>query len=149
MSYTGPKNTDLKFSQKEVQESRLEALEKIRTYLRASDIEGQFANRNGGYHSSEKFLLTWKGNHNLMASEFKLEKTDAAYKAMSGFVCIYGVANIFHESQLGGYGTFERGLLEVGLKLCANRAAQKEFFDEFVKPYNERLEKQKESSNEV
>ncbi|MCC3836255.1 hypothetical protein [Vibrio parahaemolyticus] len=134
---------------KEVAESRAKALEKIKHYLGAADIEGQFSNLDGNYYSSEKFLVTWSGNHQGIPAEFKIEKCDPAYQAMSGFCCIYGHAGLFHEKQIEGFGSFERALIVVGLKLCPTREAKIEFFNKYAVPYNEKIKASEAQAKEA
>lgn len=124
---------------KEVQQSRKAALEKIKLYLDTEDVEGQFTNIDGDYYSKDRFLVSWNGTYNLMLAEFSLNKCDSFYKAYSGHACTYTTQGLFHEHQFDGYPTIWRGLIEIGMKLCSNKKAKKEFFDKYVSRYNENL----------
>lgn len=126
----------------DIKSSRVAALQKIKKYLESDDIEGQFTGLSGNYHSPEKFLVTWQGNFNGMPAEYKIEKCDPAYKAISGYCCIYGHAGLFHEKQLEGFSSFERALIVVGLKLCSTREAKTEFFNKYAERYNDRIRTQ-------
>lgn len=137
-----------KISANEVSEARKLALGKIKVYLGADDIEGQFSHLNGRYHSPEKFLVTWIGNYRDMPVEYKIEKTDEVFKSMSGKVCVYGVANLFMEKEISSYSTFERCLLEIGLKLCPNRKEKAKFHADYAVPYNNRLNEAKKAKEE-
>lgn len=134
-----PLGSIMKAKSSDIAKSRQNALAQIRNFLSVDDVDGQFANRVGGYHSSDKFIVTWTGNYQGMAVEYKIEKTDAFYKRMSGNACVYGVANLFLEKQLGGYSSIERGLIEVGLKLCKGKKEKTDFFNEFAPKYNEKI----------
>ncbi|MDK9790067.1 hypothetical protein [Vibrio sp. D431a] len=131
-----------------VTSNRKAALEKIKEILRVGDVEAQFQHRCRDYHSSEKFIVTWVANWQGYAAEYKLSLTENMYRVMSGYECIYGVANLFNEHQFSGYQSVERGLLEVGLKLCANKSQKNDFFEEFAVPYNNRLKQKQESNND-
>lgn len=130
----------MKFKQSEVNASKAQALAQIKTFLEADDVDGQFATRNGGYYSSDKFLVTWLGNYKGIPSEFSIDICDSFYKQYSGYKAIYVTRSLLHEKQLGGYSSIERALLEVGLKLCGV-AEKKEFFDKYATKYNEKLKK--------
>lgn len=126
---------------KTVKESRLSALHKIISILDKGDIESQFANVSGNYYSKDKFIVTWNGNYNGMASEYKIEKCDEFYSMYSGAKAIYGVAGLFHEKQIKSYPSIEMALIDVGLKLCPNRKEMQLFFAKYAQPYNDKLKK--------
>lgn len=127
-----------------VKETRVAALKKIMTILDAGDIEAQFSKNDGGYHSKDKFIVTWNGNYQGMPAEYSLCKTDAFYAEYSGYKAVYQCAGLFHEKQFKGYPSIEFGLLTVGMVLCSNRAEKAAFFDKYAKPYNERVKAEKE-----
>lgn len=127
------------FKAEEVKESRAKALVQIVEILDKGDVDNQFKDRDGRYHSSNKFIVSWIGNWNGIPSEFSVDKNDAWYESFSGYGCVYAVRSLIHEKQLGGYKTIEQGLLVVGLKLCTTREKKIEFFEKYVKSYNERV----------
>lgn len=124
---------------KQVKESREKALEQIKFYLQAPDIEEQFENKK-----EDDKLVVWVGNVNGFPKEFTIECVDSFYGSMSGYKCITASRCLFSEKQLKGYRTYERALLETGLKLCSGRKQKKEFFDKYIIPYNGRLQKERE-----
>lgn len=133
-------------SNKVISDSRKQALRKIIEILDKGDIEGQFADRTGDYHSKDKFIVTWNGNWNGIPSEYKVEKCDAFYTAYSGYKAVYGTAGLFHEKMFKGYPSIEMALLDVGLKLCPNKKEMKMFWDKYVQPYIERVKKAKDGT---
>lgn len=122
----------------EIKKSKANALEKIKQFLDASDVDGQFADRDGNYYSKDKFIIQWNANYKGMLCEFTIDKTDTFYADFSGYKAIYAVRNLFLEKQLKGYSTIERALIDVGLKLCPPKE-QKAFFDKYAVPYNEKI----------
>jgi len=131
-----PPKKENQYSAKEIKESRAEALKTVEKYLQAENIEEQFNERGGDYHSRDKFLVSWKANLNGMRIEVSLDKTDGFF---TNAKCIEVKRNLFYEKQVKAYGSFERGLLEVGLKLCANKEEKRQFFEKYVTVYNERI----------
>ena len=73
-----------------------------------------------------------------MLCEYGIDKTDAVYEDLSGYKAIFCVRNFFLEKQLKGFGSIERALIEVGLKLCPQKE-KKDFFDTFAATYNLKL----------
>lgn len=134
------------YSKEKIEASKQEALEKIKTYLEAEDVDAQFSNITGAYHSSDKFLVVHIGNWNKIPSEFSIDKCDAFYTAYSGYKAIYSTRSLFHEKQLKGYTSIELALIDVGMKLCKNAGEQAEFFQKYAVKYNERIKKQKEGA---
>ncbi|CAH7396194.1 conserved hypothetical protein [Vibrio chagasii] len=128
-----------KIKSSDVRKSRLDALGKIKQLLDVPDIEGQFTDKNGSYHSSEKFIVSWLGNANGFGCEFQLEKCDDMYRTMSGYVCVHGYASLIQQKQISGYQSFELGLIQVGLKLCSGNKQKMDFFNRYAVPYNERV----------
>lgn len=133
----------MEFTAQEIRESKAKALSQILLYLEASDVDGQFTDRNGSYYSKDKFLVTWNANWKGIPSEFGLDKTDSFYGSYSGYKCIYATRSLLHEKQLGGYVTIERGLIEVGMKLCRTKEDKINFFKKYGAPYNEKLKQLK------
>lgn len=131
------------FTAKEIKQSKHVALEQIKKFLDAEDVDGQFKDRTGNYHSSEKFIVSWTANWKGIPSEFSIDKTDSFYGSCSGYKAIYATRSLVHEKQLGGYGSIERALIEVGLKLCG-KTDKKFFFEKYATRYNERIQKSKE-----
>ena len=130
-----------------IKESRQKALEKIIDILKKGNIDEQFNSRSGSYYSSDKFIVSWLGSWNRMEVEYSIDKVDSSYTAFSGYKAIYSRRNLFYEKQLEGFGSIERALISVGLKLCDNKGDKVAFFNEFAKPYNEKL-KSKIGENE-
>ena len=133
----------MEFTAKEIKESKKAAFEKIKQFLEAEDVDAQFADRTGEYHSSDKFIVTWNANWKGIPSEFAIDKCDSFYASFSGNKAIYATRSLFHEKQLGGYTSIERALIEVGLKLCS-KDEKKAFFDKYATKYNARLQKERE-----
>jgi len=132
-----PPKKENQYSAKELKESRAEALKTVEKYLSSDNIEEQFNGRGGEYHSKDKFLVSWKGNYNGFRVECSLDKTSD--NLFSRAKCIQAKRSLVMEKQVKAYGSFERGLIEVGLLLCPNREAKKEFFNRYVVKYNERI----------
>lgn len=132
---------DISYSPAEIKKSKQEALQKIKQYLDAEDVEAQFEKRSGDYYSSEKFIVSWKANHHGMPSEKSIDKCDSFYQSYSGAKAIYASRSLFHEKQLQAYSSIERALIDVGLKLCP-KAEKKSFFDKYATKYNNRLQVQ-------
>lgn len=129
----------MKYSAKQISESRKEALKKVVSILDKGNPDKFFSNNSGEYYSEDRFLLVFKGNYKGMPSEYRIDKTDPMYASMSGNKAIYASVGLFHENQLQGYRSIERAFIDVGLKLCKNRKQKKEFFDKYAIPYNEKL----------
>lgn len=135
----------MKVAPNKVKESKREALEKIKNFLDCEEVDAQFSDRSGSYHSSDKFIVSWTGNYNGMAHEFSIDKTDSFYASYSGYRAIYARRTLFSEKQIAGYTSIERALIEVGLKLC-QKSEKKEFFEKYGVRYNLRIQLQRESS---
>lgn len=133
----------MKFTAKEIKESKKAALENIKEFLEAEDVDSQFSDKTGAYHSSDKFIVTWNDNWKGIPSEFAIDKCDSFYASYSGYKAIYVTRSLFHEKQLGGYHSIERALIEVGIKLCG-KDEKKVFFDKYATKYNTRLQKERE-----
>jgi hypothetical protein len=134
-----PKTSEHCLPAKEIKKSRKEALEKIKQYLDNEDIEGQFDDRSGDYYNSEKFLVSWNCNHNGFPHEISIDKVDSLYRGMSGAKCIVARRSLVSEEQLTAYSSFERALIDQGLKLYAAREEKKQFFEKYAVKYNERI----------
>lgn len=135
----------MKFTAKEINESKKAAFEKIKQFLEAENVDQQFDSKNGEYYSSDKFIVTWNANWKGIPSEFSIDKCDSFYASFSGKKAIYATRSLFHEKQLGSYFSIERALIEVGLKLCSNDE-KNAFFEKYVVKYNLRLQKEKEQN---
>ena len=122
---------------KDVTKSRKEALQKIKEILDKGNPDEQFEAGEKGKH-----IVVWIGNWGGMWSEFRIDLTDSFYRHYSGYKVVHCAVGLFHEHQIEGYQTIERALIDVGLKLCKNKAQQKEFFEQYAKPYNEKLKTQ-------
>ncbi len=134
------------FTPKEIAASKAGALVKIREILDKEDIEAQFKDRSGDYHSAEKFIVSWSGNNIGIPSEFSICKTDSFYQGYSGFKAIYCVASLFHQKQLKGFSSIELALITIGMRLT-KKADRPEFFQKYAVKYNERIKKQQLCSN--
>lgn len=134
-----PKTKEHEISSKVIKESRNKALEQIKNYLDVDDIEGQFDSRDDDYYSLNKFIVSWNCNYNGFPHEISIDIVDSFYKAYSGAKCIVARRSLVSEKQLKAYGSFERALVEQGLKLCATQNEKKEFFDKYAVAYNNRL----------
>lgn len=138
----------MKINAKEVKKSKAEALEKIKTFLNAPDINGQFDGREGGYYSKDKFIVTWLANWKGIPSEFGIDKCDSFYSDYSGNAAIYVTRSLFHEKQLKGFPSIERALIDIGLMLCPTKD-KTAFFKKYAITYNERIkQKNKNIENE-
>lgn len=133
----------MEFTAKQIKESKKTALEKIKQFLEAEDVDTQFANRTGEYHSSDKFIVTWNDKWKGILCEFSIDKCDSFYSSFSGYKAIYVTRSLFHEKQLAGYHSIERALIEVGMKLCS-KDEKKAFFEKYATKYNARLQKERE-----
>ena len=134
-----PKNKEHELPAKKVKESREKALEQIKQYLNSEDIEGQFEDKNGDYYSSDKFIVSWSVNYQGFPHEMSIDKVDGFYTVYSGAKCIVVRRSLVSEKQLKAYGSFERALVDQGLKLCRNKEEKKQFFDKYAVAYNNRL----------
>src|SRR3990172_67786 len=132
-----------KFTAKEVKESKLKAFAKIKEYLDAENVDAQFDDRSGDYYAKDKFLVSWSANWNGIPAEYSIDKVDSFYGAMSGNKAIYATRSLLHEKQLGGYGSIERALIEVGMKLCP-KEEKRAFFEKYAGKYNQRLQRERE-----
>lgn len=133
----------MEFTAKQIKESKKAALEKIKQFLEAEDVDAQFADRTGAYHSSDKFIVTWNANWKGIPSEFSIDKCDSFYATYSGYKAIYATRSLFHKKPLGGYHSIERALIEAGMKLCG-KDENKAFFEKYATKYNARLQKERE-----
>ncbi len=133
----------MKFTAKQIKESKQKALEKI-TEILNNEIDGfideLFTQINGNYYSSDKFIISYIENYKGIPAEFSIDKTDAFYSAYSGYKAIYATRSLFHEKQIKGYSTIERALIDVGLKLCSKKEKEN-FFNKYAIRYNEKLKK--------
>jgi hypothetical protein len=127
------------YTAKQIKESRKKALEQIKTYLDAEDIEGQFDDRKGDYYSNDKFIISYLCNHNGFPHEISIDKTDSFYTSFSGAKCIKARRSLVSEKQLNAFRSFERALVEEGFKLCATKEKKKQFFEKYAVAYNNRL----------
>ncbi|MCO6366639.1 hypothetical protein [Roseivirga pacifica] len=140
----------MEYSEKEIKASRADALEKIKTFLEADDVDGQFQNMSGEYHSPEKFVVTWKGHWMGIASEFGIDLVDSFYTSYSGGVkCIYVTRSLFHEKEIKSFRSVERGLLEAGMTLCPNLDKKYDFFERYGLKYNEKIKAKKNDPQRV
>lgn len=139
-----PKTKEYEMSAKKVKESRQKALEQIKQYLDSEDIEGQFTNKSGNYYSSNKFIVSWNVNYKGFPHEVSIDKCESMYTGMTGAKCIVSRRSLVSEKQLKAYGSFERALVDQGLKLCSNREEKKQFFDKYAVAYNNRLKVKKQ-----
>lgn len=130
----------------EIKKSKADALDKIRAYLGADDVDGQFSGISGGYYSNDKFIVVWNGYWKGILAEFSINKCDSFYTAYSGYKATYSTQGLLHEKQLGGYSSIERALIDVGMKLCPTKEEKVEFFNKYATKYNDRLKKQRESN---
>lgn len=137
----------MEFKAKEVKESKRTALEKIKKFLDAENVDLQFSDVSGEYYSNEKFIITWNANYKGIPSEFGIDKCDSFYSSYSGYKAIYVTRGLFHEKQLKGFHSIERALLEVGMKLCS-KDEKKSFYEKYATKYNERLRIERESNTE-
>lgn len=137
----------MEFTTKQIKESKKAALEKIKQFLDAENVDTQFADRTGAYYSNDKFIVTWNASWNGVPSEFAIDKCDSFYTAYSGYKAIYVTRSLFHEKQLKGYHSIERALIDVGLKLC-NKKEKKAFFEKYAIKYNAKL-KEKQTWTQV
>jgi hypothetical protein len=133
----------MEFTAKEIKESKKVALQKIKQFLEAENVDAQFNDRSGDYYSSDKFIVTWNANYKGIPSEFAIDKCDSFYASFSGYKAIYATRSLFHEKQLRGYHSIERALIEVGMKLCS-KEEKKAFFEKYATKYNARLQKERE-----
>ena len=140
------KRPNIGFSSSVIKASRKKALSEIVTILDKGNVDDQFKDRNGNYHSAEKFIVIWSGNWNGIPSEFGLDLTDSFYASVVGPKCIYATRSLVHEKQLASYHNIEYGLLSIGIKLCSNRKKKKEFFEKYGAPYNARIKKKTKKS---
>lgn len=127
-----------------VKDSRQKALEQIKIYLDSEDIEGQFENKSGEYYSSDKFIVSWSTNYKGFPYQISIDKVESFYSNMSGAKCIVARRSVLSEKQLKAYGSFERALVEEGLKLCDNKVEKKEFFNKYAIAYNNRLKQKRD-----
>lgn len=133
----------MKFTAKQIKESRKAALEKIKQFLEAENVDEQFADKTGAYYSSDKFIVVWIGYWNGIPSEYSIYKCDGFYTEYSGYKFIYVINTLFQEKLLAGYTSIERALIEVGMKLCC-RDEKRAFFEKYATKYNARLQKERE-----
>lgn len=136
----------MKIKKSKINQSRVAALSKIKGILSLGDVEDQFSEVSGNYYSKDKFIVTWLGNWQGMPVEYSIDKVDAFYSAYSGGKAIYARRNLFYEKQLAAYSSIERALMEAGIKLCQSRKEKQAFFNQFAKPYNERIKAQLQRS---
>lgn len=142
-----PKTKENELSSKVIKESRKKALEQIKFFLDSEDIEGQFENKNGDYYSSNKFIVSWSCNYNGFPHEISIDMVDSFYTSYSGAKCIVARRSLVSEKQLKAYNSFERALVEQGLKLCATKNEKKEFFDKYAIAYNNKLKQRQNETN--
>lgn len=130
------KKSEHGYSAKQIKESRQKAFEKIKEYLDKDNVEEQFSNLSGDYHSKDKFILSYLTNFKGFPYELTIDKVDGFYQDYSGFKCIKARRSLVSETQLKGFHSFERALVEEGLKLAPSR---KEFFDKYAVAYNNKI----------
>ena len=132
-------NQDKKQEDPKTREAALAAIKKI---LDAGNVDEQFANRSGSYHSKDKFLVSWIGKYKTMPVEFSIDKTDYFYAAYSGYHATYNRRNLIYEKQIKGFASIEQALIIVGIKLCKNLEEKQQFFNKYAVPYNDRVKSQ-------
>lgn len=133
----------MKFTPKQIKESKLKALEKIKEILNHETdgfIDELFNERTGDYYSKDKFIISYNSNWKGIPSEFSIDKSVEFYKKISGYGAVYCTRSLFHEKQITGYATIERALIEVGLKLCS-KEEKEDFFKKYALRYNKKLKK--------
>lgn len=128
-----------RLADKQIKESRNQALNKIIELLSSENIESQFEGLSGDFYSKDKFIVTWLGHWNHIPAEYSLNKTDSFYKSYSGYAATYTTQGLFHHHQFAGYESVWRGLLEIGLKLSPSNISKKFFYEKYVLPYNTEL----------
>lgn len=128
-----------KYTSKQIKDSREEALKVIEDILDKGDVNEQFKDRGRDYYSKDKFIVSWKVNHNDFPYEVSIDLTDSFYSEYSGAKCIKARRSLFSEQQLEAYGNIEYGLIKEGLKLCSGRDKKEQFFNKYAKPYNEKI----------
>jgi len=69
------KKSEHAWTSRQIKESREEALKTIKSILDKGEIKEQFED----YHSEDKFLVSWKVNHNGFPHEISIDLVDAFY----------------------------------------------------------------------
>lgn len=123
---------------KDVTRSRKEALQKAISLIEEGGFEEKFGDKNGSYYSKDKFIVTWLSNKKGYAGETSLDLTDNCYSDYSGYKCVLCNRGLFHENQIKGFGSIERGLLGVIMRLAPNKKKRQELFDRYCEPWNKR-----------
>jgi hypothetical protein len=139
-----PKTKEHELPAYKIKETREKALKRIKEYLEVEDVERQFEDRNGDYYSNDKFIVAWAVNYKGFPYQMSIDKVDDFYSKVSGARCIVARRSLISETQLKAYSSFERALVEEGLKLCRNKEEKKQFFDKYAVAYNNRLKQKKD-----
>jgi hypothetical protein len=96
-----------------------------------------------GISQMGKISFCYIDNWNGMEVEMQLMIVDEAYAAFSGTKMIRNRANLFYLKQLDAYVAYEQGILHFGLTFLRGKQRD-EFIEKYVKPYNEKVKKQKD-----
>lgn len=129
----------MKIKESKINQSRVDALTRIKKILSTGNPDEQFSKVSGNYYSNDKFIVFWLGNWQGMPVEYSIDKASAFYSTISRYKAIYARRNLIYEKQIAAYDSIERALIEIGIKLCQSRQDKEAFFNQFAKPYNERL----------
>lgn len=134
------------FTAIEIKESKAKAFAKIKEYLEAEDVAGQFT---GEYFGAEKVIVSWIGNYKGTVVEYRLDHCDSFYGSYSGYKVVFVRVGLFQQKQISGYQGIHRALVDIAYKhLCSGKEESDAFFHKYITRFNELVEKQAKEKSE-
>jgi hypothetical protein len=133
------------FTTKEIKESKAKAFAKIKEYLEAEDVAGQFT---GDYFGAEKVIVSWIGNYKGTLVEYRLDHCDSFYTSYSGYKVVFVRVSLFQQKQISGYQGIHRALVDVAYKHLCPKEESDAFFQKYITRFNALVEKQAKEKSE-
>lgn len=127
------------FTAQEVKESKAKALAKIKEYLEAEDVAGQFT---GDYFGAERVIVSWNNNWKGFPVEYRLDHCDSFYTLYSGYKVVFVRVSLVQQKQISGYNSIHRALIDIAYKQLCPKKESDAFFQKYITRFNELVEKQ-------
>jgi glutathione peroxidase-family protein len=138
----------MQYSNKEISQSRLEAVAKIIEILDAAptgEIDALFNDRGSSYYSKDKSIVSFKTNKFKVAAARTVDKTSTGAE--------YCIRAFLHEEVvIKSFKTIEQALLYVLIELSKSLHEHAEtirLFEKYVVPYNKQITRRFDTMTEL